>query len=880
MFNPIVMTRLADLLQQGVIMKRKFQPYEAHLQYLLQFMVDYNLYGCDYLDSSKTMFRLPVPEYDQGSHSAHRWHKLSVPSDDITDDPTLPRVSHCSIEVDICVQNITNRKMVKERPLHHDFIERMSPIPEDLKYVYSMAGLWSDETKRRKRQMPRSQQGNSPFPPEVLVTMSADPRDSQPQGWIHEKEYREDIDNQVMKELANLNGLKVDFGSFTKPSEFEQDVKTALQSVEDLYPSTLLPALGLPSNVSQSTYGPASSIEVDEKKALEAYLNDDVLFPGDSDEQILLELADMEHLDEARVQGQAGIIGPSEKAKVGQAADDGLYPFRQISGLCLSMTKTGQMPAMPVSQGLLDVAEDEGLISRVKKPDNLGSEIRTALKRSRYATSVTSSSPKRIKREMQPVTIDNTAREGFVVTRAEGHEPEISNRRRLTADQPKGRNHPSPPSDPAHLNHTLNFAIVKDQYDPSVKPRLGQMSSIGPSQRSQNATVNKQVSFEDIGRKGAILSNSSALLPAGRYSPSSQVLNLQQAIRGHCHRPTLVFATPPPNLIECVAMGGHNLPDVIYQDAFYSEEKDVPERNREYAGREYRLDSNTLPFLPPFDPTGSSLGASGVTEVPVLGISSLDQQLEQGRRDCSWKSWDFALSPPSYQKVTAWLDEKNLALGKRKRESHKPVGTPRALLSQIDGPTPKNKHGFKYTQKQKSTSVEHEVQYMSTMSLEVHVNTRGKFVPNPEEDEVQCIFWACKSDDTTRNTQDSSNAVQTGLLVVCADGLLTRQIQQYARTEVIEESSELDLMVRMVEIVKTYDPDVLTGFEVHGSSWGYLIERARCKYDYNLCDEFSRMKSNSHGAVWETERPLGFQHDLDHSRYRQTHDQHLESDAK
>jgi len=37
MLNPMVMTRLADLLRQGVIMKKIFQPYEAHLQYLLQF---------------------------------------------------------------------------------------------------------------------------------------------------------------------------------------------------------------------------------------------------------------------------------------------------------------------------------------------------------------------------------------------------------------------------------------------------------------------------------------------------------------------------------------------------------------------------------------------------------------------------------------------------------------------------------------------------------------------------------------------------------------------------------------------------------------------------------------------------------------------------
>ncbi|KAJ6444141.1 DNA polymerase zeta catalytic subunit [Purpureocillium lavendulum] len=489
MFNPIVMTRLADLLQQGVIMKRKFQPYEAHLQYLLQFMVDYNLYGCDYLDSSKVNFRSPVPQHDQDSNSSHLWHSVSVPEETVTDDPMLPRVSHCSIEVDICVQNIVNRKMVKERQLHHDFIERKAPIPKDLKYVYSMAGLWKDETKRRQRQMPKDQQHNSPFPAEILVSMSADPRDSQPQGWIHEDDYRKDIHDLVSQEATALEGADLSFETFAKPDDPEPDVNTVLQSVEDLYPTRLMSALGLPPNPDKSALDPASSIEVDEKKALQVQEEDAGIFPDDSDEE----------------------------------------------------------------------------------------------------------------------------------------------------------------------------------------------------------------TFQDI--------------------PGDKL----------------------------VATGG-------------------------------RAQSTMQP----------------------------------------------------------------------------------TALSQIAGPTPKNKHGFKFTQKPAKTSVEHEVQYMSTMSLEIHVNSRGKYIPNPEEDEIQCVFWACKSDEKTPNTQDSINALQSGVLVLSADGTIAQRITRMTNASVAEEDSELGLIVRMVEIVRTFDPDVLTGFEVHGSSWGYLIERARLKYDYDLCDEFSRMRSDSHGRFGKNNDRWGF----------------------
>ena len=94
--------------------------------------------------------------------------------------------------------------------------------------------------------------------------------------------------------------------------------------------------------------------------------------------------------------------------------------------------------------------------------------------------------------------------------------------------------------------------------------------------------------------------------------------------------------------------------------------------------------------------------------------------------------------------------------------------------------------------------------------------------------------------------------------MLSADMRLGQVIRKATGTEVVEETSELDLIVRMVEIVRTFDPDILTGYEVHGSSWGYLIERARCKYDYNLCDEFSRMKSDSHGRFGKQSDRWGF----------------------
>lgn len=45
-----------------------------------------------------------------------------------------------------------------------------------------------------------------------------------------------------------------------------------------------------------------------------------------------------------------------------------------------------------------------------------------------------------------------------------------------------------------------------------------------------------------------------------------------------------------------------------------------------------------------------------------------------------------------------------------------------------------------------------------------------------------------------------------------------------------EEESELDLINRLTDIVREFDPDILAGYELQSSSWGYVIERARMHF--------------------------------------------------
>lgn len=884
MFNPIVMTRLADLLQQGVIMKMRFQPYEAHLQYLLQFMCDFNLYGCDYLESTKVLFRSPVPKFDENDDSSTNiWHSQSISLDRITDEFNLPRVSHCSIEVDICVQDIMNRKAVKERPLHHDFAEKDHPVPASMKLVPSMAGLWKDETKRRKRQMNILKPGNSPFPPEVLVSMSADPRESQPQGWIHEDEYMQQIHELVAEEATVHGDSKVCFEGFVQPKELESTVKTTLQAVEDLFPNNLLPALGLSEH--NLNKHPPSNIEVDESRILVDRDDDDDLFPADSDEDVFYEamlaqnapeqdagptfgrphdqahqsktINNLGHLKNLQKTPKAMVTLPSYGAALGQQVD-GLP-----QGVCLSGQRTGQLPNLHLADELIEAADRGGLISKLPVNGALPVRDHASLKR-QGSSSLDRRNTKRSKTEdivpvsdLLPQTVDRAVDDGQAP-------PKSTNSDRHVRFQPSksAKATASGGRTKRQENGKLLFSVVKDPNDPNAKQRMSQQSS---SQKSEDGSSKINVvaekppgSSEQQPPVASSVANGPE--PTPLFSVIATPTATNPAVSTHNATVTLgVLDQAPPSAAEvCATMQKNGLPDVIYQDAYYSQEKDVPPRAREYAGREFRLEGNTLPFLPDFDPNGQSPSTFGVqAEFNPDRKRLVDLEYQKKRKLCSIRGWEIANPPPTFHEVDDWWAAKNKSISSQEPSTTAPVATQKLFLSQIDGATPKNKHGFKYSQK-KTTSVEHEAQYMSTMSLEIYVNTRGKLFPNPEEDEVQCIFWATKSD---KHFQDGSQSVKTtlcGIIVVSEHGELAERMRRQTKVEVIEEDTELDAMVRMVEIVRNHDPDVLTGYEVHGSSWGYLIERARHKYDYNLCDEFSRMKTQSHGRFGKEADRWGF----------------------
>ncbi|GAB7359547.1 hypothetical protein MBLNU230_g6735t1 [Neophaeotheca triangularis] len=851
LLNPQHMTRFADLLHQGAILQRVFQPYEAHQQYLLQWMCDFNMYGCAYVETRRPHFRFPVPTWEELDDLAHLWHDRSIDSQQILDETQgYPRQSHCTLEIDIRVEDILNRHEISPRPLHHSFIERLASLenlPPEEKLVHSMAGLWKDETRRRKLRQGITDPSSSPFPPEVLVSMSADPRNADKGGWIHEDEFRNMVEELSKQEKSARGGQGISFESFRArgAAKEEDGVQTVFESIEELFQDRMMARLK-----SRSGEG-----------------NDD----GSADGVIGLDSGDGNDKEQ-----EQPLV---DESSIRQAVDDEEYGSDEDEAKFRALTQREKLADAGLD-GAVGDGKVNGSTGSIEKqaetldPESVPAETVDAVERNKRGAESAQGEELQAKRAKAEATFERP-QSRHVAFRVQDIKPEKP--RAVPAKQNFPLPAPElalPPSGQAAAssqrssqgsqNSKLGFPSVKNNIDPDTGLRLSQKEYASDTTDEPNKSLSQSLSTNDSQRAKSAFSGSTAGSPEKRTPRAID----EQVTRHYAstfnlssEKDVLIFNSKPPSSAEVETTVS---PPVLYQNAYYSNEKDVPERPREYAGQEFILQSTTLPYLSTFDSTGDTTTTS---KAVVRDRAKEALQDSRRRRQCKLRSWEILKSPPTFCEVAAWmkseappprdeLDDLEIdAAPAATPASIKRKNRPAAELSQIDGPTQKNKHGFKYSQKKSSTSVQHETGYMSTMSLEVHVNSRADLAPDPEHDEIALVFW-CLSDE------QADDAVQNGILVLNNAEGQTERIRKAigGDVKVEEEDDELDLINKMVDIVRELDPDILTGYEVHNASWGYLIERARLKYEFNLPDEFSRMKSQSHGRFGKDADRWGFTH--------------------
>ncbi|KAH9755088.1 DNA polymerase zeta catalytic subunit [Citrus sinensis] len=190
---------LSLVFQGGAVFDKSLQPHESHIPFLLQFLVDYNLYGMGHLHLSKLKFRHPVPDaffprkFNYSSKQASAdfqadsrgtillgspiWISSTIPGDwmwqlsnafDGPSDQNTLWIKHQSLfelEGDATVDDIVNQRLMMYTSL--------SQTRSDVKMVQSLVPIWEEEYERTGiNEAVMAPDPGKPLPQDVLRTLS------------------------------------------------------------------------------------------------------------------------------------------------------------------------------------------------------------------------------------------------------------------------------------------------------------------------------------------------------------------------------------------------------------------------------------------------------------------------------------------------------------------------------------------------------------------------------------------------------------------------------------------------------------------------------------------------------------------------------------
>ncbi|CAG9136705.1 unnamed protein product [Plutella xylostella] len=125
LYNPGLIKQAVDLCANGAILGQPFQPYEAHLNFTMQFFIDFNLFGMSNVDLQSVSFR-KKPGNSQNS---------TDPLNSL-EDSMLKSESMCFYEADCAASHIINRQRMDKG----DGIENPG-----------LKEIWQQEEERRKQ---------------------------------------------------------------------------------------------------------------------------------------------------------------------------------------------------------------------------------------------------------------------------------------------------------------------------------------------------------------------------------------------------------------------------------------------------------------------------------------------------------------------------------------------------------------------------------------------------------------------------------------------------------------------------------------------------------------------------------------------------------
>ncbi|XP_022226799.2 DNA polymerase zeta catalytic subunit isoform X2 [Drosophila obscura] len=181
------------------------------------------------------------------------------------------------------------------------------------------------------------------------------------------------------------------------------------------------------------------------------------------------------------------------------------------------------------------------------------------------------------------------------------------------------------------------------------------------------------------------------------------------------------------------------------------------------------------------------------------------------------------------------------------------------FLRQLDGPHQEGHHelsfglshatldntfGFKVNlENLQQAKADIECNYLTIMTLEVFVLTRGELQPDPMHDEIRCLFYAIEHSLPDADAEGSLPSKSCGYIMVnhaqdlLSEGLI-HGLDKDIDVQVV--SNEAEAMEALLALCARWDADIYAGYEIEMASWGYVIDRAK-HLCFNIAPLLSRV---------------------------------------
>ncbi|EPX71413.1 DNA polymerase zeta catalytic subunit Rev3 [Schizosaccharomyces octosporus yFS286] len=273
-----------------------------------------------------------------------------------------------------------------------------------------------------------------------------------------------------------------------------------------------------------------------------------------------------------------------------------------------------------------------------------------------------------------------------------------------------------------------------------------------------------------------------------------------------------IFAKKPPSCQQLQdTTSSTNIPSILYPYVHYSLTKDIPSGHQEYLGNVYYPRGISAKYLQEFRSDGyvEENMTSKPLKLPPVRTST---------------TWEYAIPPPSLSELSVQ--------SKSTKPDTNTYGTPTSSQQKVFNKDP----------------------YASIriLSLELFCNSKNGLLPDPSKDPIEGCFWAYQENANIRSIE------KCGFIVNSPNIESTAFEKSFPDATVLSVFSEIELLNEIISLTRQLDPTILCGYEVHSSSWGYLIERAAYKFNYDLPEQLSRLADTTKGTFSKKNDAWGY----------------------